>query len=91
MARPGPCTIALLRILKPSHLRPRSGQLHGSATVNARSTRRFDRSYAQAPARIRKLFDQKLAFLPPGDGVTVMLPYDKQQGEAHLVPDEYPA
>jgi hypothetical protein len=31
--------------------------------VNVRSTRRFDRSYANAPARIRKLFDQKLIFL----------------------------
>jgi hypothetical protein len=31
--------------------------------VNVRSTHRFDRSYAHAPARIRKLFDQKLIFL----------------------------
>jgi plasmid maintenance system killer protein len=31
--------------------------------VKARSTGRFDRSYANAPARIRKLFDQKLVFL----------------------------
>jgi mRNA-degrading endonuclease RelE of RelBE toxin-antitoxin system len=31
--------------------------------VNARATRRFERSYAPAPARIRKLFDQKLVFL----------------------------
>ncbi|MEK7561014.1 MAG: hypothetical protein AAB539_03610 [Patescibacteria group bacterium] len=31
--------------------------------MNVRSTSRFERRYAKAPAHIRKLFDQKLIFL----------------------------
>jgi hypothetical protein len=36
-------------------------------------------------------FNITMEYTPLGDGVTVMLPYDKQQGDAHLVPDEYSA
>jgi hypothetical protein len=30
-------------------------------------------------------------YLPLGDGLTVMLPFDKQEQDSHLVPDEYSA
>ena len=38
-----------------------------------------------------KGFNLTWEYLPLGDGVTVMLPYDKQEQDVRLVPDEYPA
>jgi len=43
------------------------------------------------PNKHGKRFNITWEYLPLGDGVTVMLPYDQHQDDLHLVPDEQAA
>ena len=43
------------------------------------------------PNKSGKGFNITWEYLPLGEGLTVMLPYNKQEQDTHLVSDEYPA
>jgi hypothetical protein len=65
---------------------------HGKATGKDKAGKKiWTRIGAVWPNKSGKGFNLTWEYLPLGDGVTVMLPYDKQEQDIHLVPDEYPA
>jgi len=65
---------------------------HGKATGKDKQGKKiWTRIGAVWPSKSGKGFNLTWEYLPLGDGVTVMLPYDKQEQDVRLVPDEYPA
>ena len=65
---------------------------HGKATDKDKQGKKiWTRIGAVWPNKSGKGFNLTWNYLPLGDGVTVMLPYDKQEQDVRLVPDEYPA
>jgi len=65
---------------------------HGKATGKDKQGKKiWTRIGAVWPNKSGKGFNLTWEYLPLGDGLTVMLPYDKQEQDTHLVPDEYPA
>ena len=65
---------------------------HGKATGKDKQGKKiWTRIGAVWPNKSGKGFNLTWDYLPLGDGVTVMLPYDKHEQDVHLVPDESPA
>ena len=65
---------------------------HGRNTGKDKAGKKiWTRIGAVWPNKSGKGFNLTWDYLPLGDGVTVMLPYDKQEQDVRLVPDEYPA
>ena len=54
-------------------------------------TSRKDSIGAAWPSKSGKGFNITWEYLPLGDGVTVMLPYDQRHDDIQIVPDEQPA
>jgi hypothetical protein len=65
---------------------------HGRNTGKDKDSKKiWTRIGAVWPNKSGTGFNLTWEYLPLGDGLTVMLPYDKQQQDVHLVPDEYTA
>jgi len=65
---------------------------HGKATGKDKMGKKiWTRIGAVWPNKSGKSFNLTWEYLPLGDGLTVMLPFEKQEQDVHLVPDEYPA
>ena len=65
---------------------------HGKATGKDKQGKKiWTRIGAVWSNKSGKGFNLTWEYLPLGDGLTVMLPFDKQEQDAHLVPDEYSA
>src|SRR6266404_9866131 len=65
---------------------------HGKATGKDKQGKKiWTRIGAVWPNKSGKGFNLTWEYLPLGEGLTVMLPYDKQEQDVRLVPDEYPA
>jgi len=65
---------------------------HGRNTGKDKDSKKiWTRIGAVWPNKSGKGFNLTWDYLPLGDGLTVMLPFDKQEQDLHLVPDEYSA
>ena len=71
---------------------PTSILYHGRNTSKDKDGKKiWTRIGAVWPNKSGKGFNLTWDYLPLRDGLTVMLPFDTQQSDAHVVPDEYSA